>query len=446
MDGDLLAARELRWRVRRELAAIHRRAVVSATLRAPHDLRSRGEFICAHRCLCGRLGSFAAGKGVPFRRVLETLDAEGPCVHFLAEEAWPAKDICVRFEDEEQGGELLDADVMDAAGEPLSRGEGERESRRCAVCGRAPARECILSHAHTGEETAAAFVRLAGGVLPGTGAALGLVAEAALRAVLYEVAVTPKPGLVDRLGNGAHRDMGFYTFLDGACALAPYFHSCAQLGAEFAGDAEGLLPLLRVEGIAAEKEMLRATAGVNTHRGTIFALGILCAAAGRLAGRGRRLAAADICELAGEIARPALSELAAAAEASAHGMKVFQALGAAGARGEAAAGFPSALRKALPALRGLLGAGKSIDEAGTAALLELMSSVEDTNVLHRAGAEGLQMMRREAGRLLREGAGGDGLAALGRRLEDSNISPGGCADLLAAAFFLHFTEAIGQRR
>ena len=111
-----------------------------------------------------------------------------------------------------------------------------------------------------------------------------------------------------------------------------------------------------------------------------------------------------------------------------------------GARGEAARGFPSVLHIALPALRQAFEAGEGRDRAGSLALLRLMAEVRDTNVLHRAGEEGLAFMQLEAARVIGLGASGDALADFTDQMEALHLSPGGCADLLALAFFLYLLE------
>ena len=99
----------------------------------------------------------------------------------------------------------------------------------------------------------------------------------------YEVTTTPKPGLVDRRNSGSHRDMDVFTFIDSAAALYPYFEACARTGRETAEQpAPETFAALRPLGCEAEGEMLDATGGVNTHKGAVFSVGIVCAALGRL--------------------------------------------------------------------------------------------------------------------------------------------------------------------
>ena len=109
---------------------------------------------------------------------------------------------------------------------------------------------------------------------------IGLLAQ---KALILEVCCTPKPGLVDRRNSGSHRDMDIFTFAASTAALQPYFAACARIGIETAGEcAQTTFERLRLPGRMAEGVMLDATQGVNTHRGAIFSIGILCAAAGRL--------------------------------------------------------------------------------------------------------------------------------------------------------------------
>ena len=105
-------------------------------------------------------------------------------------------------------------------------------------------------------------------------AVIGKMAADALRA---EAAATPKPGLVDMENSGAHRDMDYPLFLTSCSALEPYFAECAEIGSRAPeDDSRQALQSLREAGLEAEKAMFSATGGVNTHKGLIFSMGILC--------------------------------------------------------------------------------------------------------------------------------------------------------------------------
>lgn len=427
MISPILTARELRWNTRRHLAQTHRAPLMSVTLRAPNDKRMEAAYQRAFALLCGRFERQLRNGGQQVTLLLTSMDADGPARHYMVEDTVAIKEQAVRFEETRPGGALMDIDLMDLRGEAISREDLGQPPRPCAVCGLRPAAGCIIGRRHTKQESDEAFQELLSQALSRAPSQVGTLA---VRALLYEASVSPKPGLVDRLSAGAHSDMDYYTFLSSASALGPWFNTCAREGEAFGGPPEELLARLRPMGVLAERDMYYATAGINTHKGVIFSLGLLCAAAGYM---GLPLSARALCAMAARVAGPALLD----SPDGSHGFRVQARYGGKGVRGEAAEGFPSALA-ALQVLRDSLAAGESMDTAGLKALLHLMTFVEDSNVLYRAGEQGLRTMHDGAKRLLKQGLSADALQAYTRQLEQLNISPGGCADLLAVAFFLYF--------
>lgn len=286
--------------------------------------------------------------------------------------------------------------------------------------------------------------------------ATAAISREALAALLYETAVSPKPGLVTPISRGAHRDMDYFTFLASAAALAPWFGEFARLGLGFVGeDRARLLPSLRASGIEAERAMFAATGGVNTHKGLVFSLGLLCAAAGILAARHETLTAEACAREAAAIARGIVARdfegIADACEPKLSvGERLYLRWGVSGIRGEAEAGFSSVLGHSLPRLRAELAAGRPLNDALVDALLVLFTVVEDTNVLGRSGMEGLALMREKATGALALGGmstkeGKTAIGEMDRLFAARRISPGGCADLLAATYFLHRLSWAGQR-
>ena len=351
----------------------------------------------------------------------------------------PAELVKVRMTAlEDQGGasRLWDIDVLRPHGTKVSRGDVGQEGRRCFLCTQ-PAALCARSRAHSVEELKAYTDRLLLDWYVARQA--GRIGAAAQRALLYEVSVTPKPGLVDRNNSGAHRDMDFFTFLDSICALGGYFRACARWGLTHPETpARQVLAELQTLGMCAEGEMYRATGGVNTHKGAIFSLGILCAAAGMLAAAGQAPSDDALGALAGEIAAPALGGLGAGAETA--GQAAFRAHGLTGARGEAASGFRRE-REELTALRALLAEGRSLNDALALVLLRLIARAEDTNIVKRRGRERLDQVHREAEELLAgEGPSWEDLLRLDESFIREGLSPGGCADLLAVVCFFFFWE------
>ncbi|HET8541270.1 MAG TPA: triphosphoribosyl-dephospho-CoA synthase MdcB [Anaeromyxobacter sp.] len=271
------------------------------------------------------------------------------------------------------------------------------------------------------------------GVVPCAGAAA--IERAALAALREELATEPKPGLVSPSGPGAHADMDARTFAASARALRGFFAAAAA-----AGHGGAPFDALRALGIEAEARMLRATRGVNTHRGAIFGLGLLSAAAGRLAAERRPWAGDALSRAVRERWGDAIRRLAPAA--GSHGAAARRAHGVPGAREEAARGFPHVFEVGLPALEASLRRGASWNAARVQALFALVARLPDTNLLHRGGAGGLALARRAAAEfLVAGGVHRRGWRAhareIGRALVRRNLSPGGSADLLAATLFVH---------
>ena len=267
---------------------------------------------------------------------------------------------------------------------------------------------------------------------------------AAVGALLAELETWPKPGLVSHLDSGSHSDMDASMFKASATAIAPFYGHLAVAGA--AGSA---MDRLREIGVEAEHAMLAATGGVNTHRGAIFGLGLLCAAAGAAwsgAARTRWHWRANV--LGATVSRRwGHAILRGPIPLHSHGTNALRRFGAGGARAQAAAGFRVALDVGLPTLR--LGRSLAPDDPEAArvqSFFTIMASTEDTNLLHRGGAAGLRYAQGEAARFLRLGGveqadWRERAAAVHRSFVARNLSPGGCADLLAITLFLDALEA-----
>jgi triphosphoribosyl-dephospho-CoA synthase len=257
-----------------------------------------------------------------------------------------------------------------------------------------------------------------------------VIARFASRALWDELALDPKPGLVTLRDAGAHDDMDARTFVRSLFALRRHFAKLAAAGASAAP-----FDTLRALGTAAEADMLAATGGVNTHRGAIFAVGLLCAAVGSLAARTTAFTDEAIRQTLRDRWGDALSAHTRVDEAS-HGGIVARRHGAGGARAEAAAAFPSVFEIALPALRAARAGSACVRIQRVRALLALLAHVDDTNVLHRGGAVGLAFVQRRAAEVA---AARDVIAqsaAMHCELVARRLSPGGSADLLAAALFV----------
>lgn len=270
------------------------------------------------------------------------------------------------------------------------------------------------------------------------------IGNACAWALLMEVSASPKPGLVDRLGSGAHTDMDFSTFLASITAITPYFCACAQAGLELETVDDTTLSQIRPLGVACEAAMLEATGGVNTHKGAIFSLGILACAAGYCQAKLGDLSPSTVCACAGVIAAEAVKDFYKPAYLvnPTKGRQLYDAYGIQGIRGEAASGFFSVRRWALPVLEELDGSGYELNDIHLQALLCLMANVCDTNVISRGGIDGMKYVQDSAQEALEMGGaltpeGKVHLTLMDREYIRRNLSPGGCADLLSAAILLH---------
>ncbi|WP_207284873.1 triphosphoribosyl-dephospho-CoA synthase [Pseudomonas sp. FW300-N2A2] len=261
------------------------------------------------------------------------------------------------------------------------------------------------------------------------------LADLAVDALIDEADLSPKPALVDRRGNGAHTDLHLGLMHASALSLWPAFKEMAESAIAFGEVGVPLREAIGRIGREGEQTMLGTTNGVNTHRGAIWALGLLVTAAAldcsNIHASTVTLRAARLAILDDRFAPRPLS----------HGAQVAQRYGARGAREEAQLGFPSVIQRALPQLKRSRAAGHGEQNARLDALLAIMTQLSDTCVLYRAGEQGLHTMQLGAQAVL--DAGGSASLAGRRRLHELdeqlialNASPGGAADLLAACLFI----------
>jgi triphosphoribosyl-dephospho-CoA synthase len=261
------------------------------------------------------------------------------------------------------------------------------------------------------------------------------LASYVVEALIDEVTLAPKPGLVDIRSRGAHHDLDWTLMCVSALALQPAFVEMARAGIDI-GSMLALRERIGAIGRDGEARMLDATGGVNTHRGAIWALGLLVTAAAR---EPSNLAPDAVAALAGSIAR--IEDRHAPIRTGNKGEQACIDYDVGGARGQAQAGFPHVVHVALPELARSRMRGDSETSARLNALLAIMASLDDTCVLARGKRAALAEMQDGAQRVLDEGgaatlAGRRHLRALDRRLVELHVSPGGAADLLAAALFL----------
>jgi len=454
---EVLAGKEKKAQVQDELRRLHNATVVGIAVNMPGSVKYCAETADLALAALAELRRCLreAGLGVREERVYHL--PTGPLAVLAVEGgAETVKRLAVAVETGEWSARLLDIDVYGADGRQLSRADLGLPARECLVCAN-DAVLCIRARSHEPEEVLAAacglitaFRAAQAGDWPPAVEAIG---TAAVTAMLMEVACTPAPGLVDRHNTGAHNDMDFTTFMKSSAAIAPALYRCALAGWRHTGRPEDLLPVLRRIGADGEKAMFAATEAVNTQKGLLFLLGVLAAAAGRVARRGRQDSpvdavvgeAAAICRGLVERELRALRESSPARQLTA-GERLYLRHGTTGIRGEISAGLPAVTRTGLPHLREALNSGLDLNDALIHALVAIMSAAEDTTILNRHDRRTLAAVQDDAKDIIACGgmltaAGREKIRRIDIRYSAAGISPGGSADLLAATYFLHILDA-----
>ncbi|MEH7544656.1 MULTISPECIES: triphosphoribosyl-dephospho-CoA synthase [Bacillaceae] len=258
----------------------------------------------------------------------------------------------------------------------------------------------------------------------------------AVQALIEEAELTPKPGLVDKESTGSHHDMSIELMIKSAESLEPAFREIAKVSYGRVPSQE-LREEIAAIGRQGEIDMFQATGGVNTHKGAIWALGLLISSA---AMNPRETSLDHIAKTAGNLALFPDRNLS---QQITNGKRVKEKYGVNGALGEAQQGFPHIRKISLPVLYDSRGRGIKEDLCRLNTLIALMASLDDTCILHRGGARSLTATKELASEILLSGGvwtqtGRKVLEELSQFLIKYNASPGGSADLLAATLFLDY--------
>lgn len=270
---------------------------------------------------------------------------------------------------------------------------------------------------------------------------IGHLASMALQA---ELDTTPKPGLVDRNDNGAHRDMDHALMQRSIQALHPYFVRLAQLG--FNGKQPCHDEIVNI-GIEAELEMFKVTGGVNTHKGALFSIGLAAVA---LAGEAFcRITQAERCgtmaydDVNSKQIQSLSNSIASLARLfpdtnGTHGSKAKANNILKGALDNARDGYTQLFKAWLPFYIDRIAEGDNYALHKT--LLRIMCDLDDTNIVYRTSMETMQEVKTEARQMLDTSRNivnfEAALQAMNTDYIHRNISPGGSADMLSLVVFL----------
>ena len=439
----MLAARERRAAIQQELLRAHGLPLVSFTMNIAGPVKDTPLIRRGFLAGCRQLEAAFCQNRVEIAEQRTGMEVTGcEAFYVVRTAAETAKALCVIIEDTSPLGRLFDMDVLDGTGAQIRRDRVGGDARNCIVCG-APGRGCASRRIHTVEHLQEATNHILTDHFQT--ADRQQISTLALRGLLDEVCVTPKPGLVDRANSGSHRDMDIFTFIASASALAPYLDSCVALGQKTRDlPPEETFAALRKAGLQAEQAMVEATNGINTHKGAIFTMGTVCGAVGRLWSPEqpcRDLTA--ILEMCAQMTKGAVEQdfraIRAAGSEQTMGQRLYLRHGLTGIRGEVASGLPSVSQIGIPTLNRALAAGKDRNDAAAITLLYLIAGVADTNMIARGGLEKARQAMEEVQTLLEKDPMPDGktISRLDEMFIEKNLSPGGCADLLAVTLFLN---------
>jgi holo-ACP synthase / triphosphoribosyl-dephospho-CoA synthase len=341
------------------------------------------------------------------------------------------KQICEAFEENHPLGRFVDVDLNDEQGNTVSSGK----SKLCFFCGTKPAIECRRENVHSVEELRL-FMFSEMAVFLGKQRKEQIIkklASLAKQAILQEISLTPKPGLVDQLSSGSHSDMNYQTFLDSTAAISRWFGELVREGFAFQDDdLTQALPRLRNIGLQMEADMFEATGNVNTQKGIIFLMGLSLFACGRLFSKKDHFQAEEFRSIIQRICKDLVRNEMGNPSGKSHGEKIFLKYGFSGARGEAESGFATVFDFGLPEL---FQSENPDDETLTKCFLAIAANNNDTNILFRSNPEVLSTFKNLCKTAL-EDFNPTNYDALIDVCKQENISPGGSADLLAVTIFV----------
>lgn len=439
---DMLKARENRSAYQRQLLSVKGNCLISFTMNIPGTVK-----ISKLISECFLDGVYRIDKQLQrehqhiLLRELLTKKTGYEGFWLLDTDPYDVKEKMIQIETSCDLGRLFDIDVLLPNMEHISRTDLGYSQRVCMICSR-PAHECVRSHFHDKYALIDEVKTIMKTFYYKKRAKL--VAEIACKSMIYEISITPKPGLVDRFDNGAHKDMDFFKFLDSTAVLTPEFYDFYLYGVENGKcSPQKLFELLRYSGMHAEDLMRDATDGCNTHKGLIFSLGILCAVLGWHDANEKETCAEDLLVFCGEMVKKQLTvELEKLTDKTAKtgGERLFIVTKNGGVRTEAANGYPTVRNYGLPEFRKYLKMGLSYNDAGVYTLLKIMAHAQDSNIFSRCGAKMQGVILDQVQDLLNTGFPIDfkEIEQLNNNFIKYNISPGGSADLLAVTFFLYF--------
>lgn len=359
-------------------------------------------------------------------------------------EIFKIKELTETFESTHRLGRLIDIDIFNEQGLPISSGK----NKPCYFCGEYSAISCMRNKRHTYNEIREKISNEISNYLNVKNKELTInkLTSYASKAILYEISLSPKPGLVSFHDSGSHADMNFFTFLNSSASLTPFFKEFCLLGYNYSGKYEEALAQIRHIGLRAEKVMFEATNTINTHKGIIFLFGISLFSISKLVSEKKGYNHTEFRTIIKKICNKiVVNELVNTTnKAITNGEKVYEKYGilGVGVRGEVEKGFPSVFHKSQAYFEEYLTSFSytnqhEIQQILQTGLLHIMAVNNDSNILHRSNLDTLIHLQTLAKEAINNNIA---YKQLNEYCFKKNISPGGSADLLSVALLLHFVK------
>ncbi|MCY1151519.1 MAG: triphosphoribosyl-dephospho-CoA synthase CitG [Sphaerochaetaceae bacterium] len=350
------------------------------------------------------------------------------------------KKILLQIEERFPLGRLFDIDVLDKNGKKVSRSYYSMPYRKCLLCDR-DAYECSRGRTHSVEELVEKEIEIMSEYFENKYS--NILSNLTLKALLFEVNTTPKPGLVDLCNNGSHTDLDVYLFQNSAISLEPFFKEFVLFGINNGGlKLDSLFNNLRKLGKNAEYRMFKVTNNINTHKGAIFIFAITLAALGWMYSNKIRYSRKKLVETISNLSKDCLLDfenITLNNELS-HGQEIYKKYNVRGIRGEAITGFDIIVNDIINYFEEQLECCY-FNDSGVKTLLKIISKIDDTNIISRSDFNSLEYYKK----LIKKSFdNNDNLIDLAKELDvefmEKRISAGGSADLLALVYFIYFLE------
>ena len=432
----ILKAKEGRALKQKELLARFPLAsLISLTINIPSLIKLSHEAVVIHEIAYQSILSLLREEGIELLLCESKIAPTGVESLFVCSaDAKMLKVLTCSLEQAHPLGRLMDIDVLDFSSSIFSRDQLGLSKRQCFVCNDT-AHLCARAQKHSYTELNLHIKRLVE-----KHAFANSIALWCERAMQKEVELTPKPGLVDRSNSGAHQDMDIYTFYASIKAIKSFIPRLIQTAHMYAHEeAKICFKRLREIGIDCEQAMFEVTKGVNTHKGMIFCLAILCGAIGRIHGNHENLTYQNVHVHMKALCHNLVEDDLVHAKPNSAGARFFYESGSTGIRGIAQSGFAIIFEKSLPYYKACeQEEGEEIALKKT--LLLLISELDDSTLWSRGGMEGLSYAKAQARERLHRINEMEMLDAclndFDRAMIEKNLSPGGSADLLAMTWLL----------